>query len=316
MQITPFLKERFCRDTQLPMKIFQEPYFTERLALYNVHFGCLSQYNRFVEMLNHYGNEQQYMEAYNTLKDTIIEHLSQNPAFQYFAQKEDMSQFQIINKGFPKNSIYKATTVGKHMVSFDMKKANFTALKHYDLDIFDGKETYEDFVRQFTDNEHFVQSKYIRQVVFGALTPKRQVQYEQYLMDKVLAHLLSVFPAEKVVYFSADEIVIELDGQISVDSDEYNFISNTTQVFNDAGITIRAEVFWLEYLSEYDTYIKHVYAKCDVFNGEPLKKSELQVIKNATNLTLPFVLRKMYNLPPNEHDNVFLHEGRLAKFID
>ena len=38
MEITKNLKERFCKDCNIPIKIFDEPYFTERLELYDEHF--------------------------------------------------------------------------------------------------------------------------------------------------------------------------------------------------------------------------------------------------------------------------------------
>lgn len=319
MKISSTLKERFCRDLQLPIKIFQEPYFTERLELYDKHFGCLDAYTAFCEMLQNYDSEQEYLAEYNGLKDAVIQHLQNCPEFVYFCEKEDMSKFDIPNRSFPKNSIYKQTLIGKRFVSFDMCKGNFTAIKHYNPNIFNYAETYEDFIRQFTDNEHFIKSKYIRQVIFGAVNPKRQVKYEQYLMNKVLEHILNFFAPEKIVYFSTDEIVVELSNDastpIDIDSEEYKFIADTVNMFVDMGITIRGEAFVLSYMEEYDAYIKKVYAKVFASDGRPLSNSELQVIKNATNLTMPFVIRKLYNLPASENDNVFIYEGRLAKFI-
>ena len=34
-------KERFCKDCNIPIKIFNEPYFTDRLILYDKHFDAL-----------------------------------------------------------------------------------------------------------------------------------------------------------------------------------------------------------------------------------------------------------------------------------
>lgn len=315
MNITPALKERFCKDVQIPIKIFSEPYFTERLELYDKHFNCLEKYNRFVKMLEQFNDEQEYFAAYNQLKETAIQHLQSNSTFEFFSQNEDMTKFNIENRNFPKSSIYKQTFIGEHFISFDICKGNFTALKHYSPDIFNGKESYEDFIGQFTNNEHFIESKYIRQVIFGTLNPKRQVKYEEYLMDKVLTHVLTVFDKEQIVFFSTDEIVVKLNKNIEFGDETQLFIEKTVNQFCNLGITIRAEVFYLDYMQDEDTYIKKVYFISKESNGETLKPCDVSVIKNATNLTMPFVLRKLYNLPPSDNDNVFIHEGRLAKFI-
>lgn len=82
-----------------------------------------------------------------------------------------------------------------------MKKANFTALRHYNKDIVGGKDTYEDFLGMFTDENYFKESKYIRQVIFGNVNPKRQITYEKFLMDKVLVKLLTVFEKSSVAFF-------------------------------------------------------------------------------------------------------------------
>ena len=316
MMISQALKERFCRDMQLPIKIFQEPYFSERLELYDKHFGCLEAYERFCEIVQSFEDEQSFFEAYNQTKENAIQYLQNNSTFMYFSQEEDMTKFDIPNRSFPKNSIYKENFVGKFFVSIDMCKGNFTALRHYNPDIFGGKETYEDFISMFTDNEHFIKSKYIRQVIFGAINPKRQVKYEQFLMNKVLDHLLQFFAPEKVVYFSTDEIVIEVDEfNKFLNSSAHFAINETVEKFTEEGIRIRAEVFRLDFMKEYETYIKSVFIKTFTSDGEALKNSELRVIKNATNMTMPYVIRKMYDLPPSDNDNVFLYEGRLAKFI-
>ena len=316
MKITPALKERFCKDLQIPIKIFQEPYFTERLELYDKHFDCLEKYNHFCEMLSEFNDEQEYFAVYNGLKDRVIEYLNSNEIFMFFSQKEDMSKFAVENKNFPKNSIYRQDHIGKHFISFDICKGNFTALRHYSPDIFQGKETYEDFMKMFTDNEHLINSKYIRQVIFGAVNPNRQVRYEEYLMNKVLESILTFFNKSQIVYFSTDEIVVNINEPVAENSETQKFITDTVNIFNNQGNRIRGEVFSLSYFEEFDVYVKDVYFKTFTSNGKKIKNSDIKVIKNANHLTMPFVLRKMYNLPANENDNVFLHEGRLAKFID
>ena len=180
-KVTQTLKQRFCKDTNLGIKVFEEPYFSSFVELFDKQYGSIEKYRQFVELVDFYGSEQLYLEAYNKLKDDVINYLNDNLVMKYFSQEEDMNQFGCKNQGYPTKDIFKETFDGKVFLSIDMKKGNFTALHHYNPAIVGNKDTYEKFLGIFTDKEYFKDSKYIRQVVFGNVNPKRQVTYEKYL---------------------------------------------------------------------------------------------------------------------------------------
>ena len=52
MEISTSLKKRFCSDCNIPIRIFQEPYFTERLKLYDKLYGTLEKWELFLKELN------------------------------------------------------------------------------------------------------------------------------------------------------------------------------------------------------------------------------------------------------------------------
>ena len=83
--VTDTLKQRFCKDMNLSIKIFEEPYFANFLELYDKQFKSISKYNRFIEAVNKFGSEQAYFEAYNSLKDRVIEYLNGNPDMLFFS---------------------------------------------------------------------------------------------------------------------------------------------------------------------------------------------------------------------------------------
>ena len=45
MEISVRAKERFCKDCNILIKIFQEPYFTDRLKLYDKFYGTLEKWS-------------------------------------------------------------------------------------------------------------------------------------------------------------------------------------------------------------------------------------------------------------------------------
>jgi hypothetical protein len=51
MKISTKLRERFCKDCNIPINIFQEPYFTDRLKLYDKFYGTLEKWDIFVKEL-------------------------------------------------------------------------------------------------------------------------------------------------------------------------------------------------------------------------------------------------------------------------
>ena len=309
--VTDTLKQRFCKDMNLSIKIFEEPYFANFLELYDKQFKSISKYNRFIEAVNKFGSEQAYFEAYNKLKDDVIEYLNGNPEMTFFSQSEDMSKFTCQNKGYPTNDIFKDTNDGRVFVSIDMIKGNFTALHHYNPNIVKGCDTYEDFIRTFTDVSHFVESKYIRQVVFGNIIPKRQVAYEKYLMDMVLTELLKtgVVKPENVEFFSTDEIVLAVPDEMlcdgMVNEEFYNSVMNVVKWAKENNINVRGEFFELRKIPGTHGYVKKFMMGKD---GVDFKCLDF--------LTMPFVLRAYQGEKPNDMDKIFLYEGKKVMLME
>ena len=302
------LRKRFCKDNNIPIKIFEEPYFSDRLALYHRYYNTQPAQIQFEEVYNGLENEQQYFEMYNKLKDDMINYLNSSPEMLYFSKEEDFSKYEITHKNLSKNSIYKPTNSGHRFVSLDMKSANFTALRHYNPNIVKNKTSYEDFVKEFTDIDYFAQSKYIRQVIFGNINPSRQITYEKFLMDSVIFELEKIISVEDIVSFMSDEIVFCVDKYS--DEELNNLVNIIKEIINDflnKGITLKLEIFELFNVPSTEGYIKKML---------PVNGNTEWVFKGFNSIELPFVLRKYYNEAVKDTDLVFLYEGRLARLLE
>lgn len=185
MVITDRLKERFCKDCNVPLRLFKEPYFTDRLNLYDKYYNTLEKWDTFIKELENYKCEQDYFEEYNRVKDSAISDIKESFGYKQFIE-DDMNKYAVTHTDLPTKDIFKPSNDGKLFISIDMRKANFSALKNYDSGIFDSVDTWEEFISRYTDNKHIINSKYIRQVILGNCNPKRQVTYEKYLMDGIL----------------------------------------------------------------------------------------------------------------------------------
>lgn len=307
MTITETLKRRFVKDTNLPIKVFDEPYFSHFLDLYEEHFHAKTMYEMFLKELANYENEQDYLAEYNRVKDAAISYLAENAAMQHFTQVEDMSKFNIKNTGLVGNCVFKETNVGKYFLSIDMVKANFSALRHYDPAIVGDKNTYEEFIGMFTSSEYIKKSKYIRQVIFGNQNPKRQTKYEQYLMDLLLSHIYenTSLTAKNVAYFGADELVFDVSEQLN-DEDFVKSVSQVLEWAKEQNIRVRAEYYQMYRIRGTAGYMKKFIA--------PTVGKELE-LKSANGLEMPFIIRALKGETAQENDSVFVFEGNLARLI-
>ena len=306
MEISNRAKERFCKDCNIPIRLFQEPYFLDRIKLFDDFYGTVNKWIRFASELQQYSYEQDYFEEYNHVKDTAITSIKNSEAYQRF-NAEDMNKFTITHKDLPNKDIFKTINDGRIFISIDMKKANFSSLHEYDRNIFRGNDTWEDFISQFTDNEHIINSKYIRQVILGNCNPKRHITYEKYLMDQTLSLLYDIVDEERIVFFSNDEIVYDMTTANNLHM--LNLVRNCVEerLSTKSNIPFRVELFSLHKINGTDGYCKKIYKENGEYNIE---------FKCLDNYMMPFVLRYFLGEEITESDKVFYHEGLLAKFID
>lgn len=303
MKLTAKLKEKFCKDMNIPIRVFEEPIFMDRIVLLDSQYNTVALLKGFEACLESYAYEQDFFEDYNKVKESAIAFILGTDGYKRF-NEQDMTVFNCVNTDYPSKDIFKETFVGREFISVDMKKANFTALRHYSSDIVGDAKTYEEFMSRFTSNLHLQKSKYIRQVIFGTCNPRRQVTYEKHLMDKVLTSILCLTKKSQIVYFATDEIVIDITDTDPAEKDHYvQDLHALASIFGEHGVTLSLEQFTLRKIEGTDGYMK-------VFVGGGFD------LKCLDALMLPYVMRKLNGEPVNDYDNYFMHEGRLAKFVD
>lgn len=307
MVVSNKIKERFCKDCNIPLRLFHESYFTDRLKLYDKYYNTLSKWDLFVEELQKYNCEQDYFEEYNRVKDAAINDIKKSDGFQRF-NEEDMNKYSVKHTNLPSKDIFKPSNDGKLFISIDMKKANFSVLKHYDSDIFGKAETWEEFIGKYTSNKHIINSKYIRQVILGNCNPKRQVTYEKNIMGQVLDVLIDVekigYFLNEIVFFSNDEIVIDMEEYVNCLNNRKITESKVKEYFD---VPFKVELFYLRKINGTNGYYKEIIKTLDEREYE---------FKCLDSYMLPFVLRKFQNQEITESDKVFYHEGMLSKFIE
>lgn len=294
--------KRWVKDYNLPIKIYQEPYFSYLVDLYDDYFNTHAKLELLKEAVAKFESEDKFLAHYYEVRDKVIKSMKSKQEFQDF-NTGDITKFNITSS-YPKNDIYKQTCVDKYFVSIDLVKANYQALKYISPEIVSNTNSYEEFIGLFTNLEYMAKSKYLRQVIFGNINPKRQIKVERYLIEQVIDTLLAgeLFTEEDIQMASSDEVVFEISvDDVAKFSDE---TANLTKFIKDnLNIDVDIEVF------------KLVSVEGKYYSKEFLNKDGYE-LKSVPQVYFPQVYKKYNGLELHDNDLVFYHEHQLAKFIN
>ena len=299
IEMTENLNKRFVKDCKLPIQIYKEPYFTSRLKLCNPLYDSVASYELFSREVMEYENEEQYFAVYNNIKENMMSYIKSTDGFNKFNEMiipHNENNFSNISS----KDIYKPTNIGREFISIDMIKANFNTLRHFDPSIFDNELYWEDFVYKFTKLEHIINSKYIREVIFGKCNAEKTISYEKYLMTSVLTKVLKEKELN-IVYLSNDEVVIDV-----TDDGDIKNITDITKLFLKHRITpLRFEVFTLKGIMKDDEIIGYIKESKDGV-----------VVKKVNSLYMPSVLRYLNDDHIEYNDLIFEYEGNICKITE
>jgi len=271
MVLSNSIKKRFVKDTGLPINVVQEPVFTYALELLDSDFNSKQKFENFKKMIEKLGSEENFFQLSSKVTNNVIDYVKNQDGF----KKLEKEKLSVSNNNVKKETLYQEKNNGKTFVSIDLIKANFNAIKHYEESIL--PDTYEELVRMFTEYDFFVESKYIRQVIFGNLLPKKiQVIQKQIIAD--LAETLSYY---NISTSSSDELIIETD-----DIDRVKELVNSKYDF------LRIEKFKLNNFFK-DYYVKEFESGNIEFKQCPIVFF-LQIYKIFHNMEIVELDRKFY----------------------
>lgn len=308
------LKKRFASDMNLPIGVFDEPYFSYFLNLYEDSFQSLTKWKNLSNLIEttFNNNAQLFLDEYYQVRDKMINDILNSDSYKEF-NNMDMSIFNLKNYNFPSSNIYNENNVNKKFISIDLKKANFQALRLVNVI---NDDTYDKYVSRYTNIQYIKDSKYTRQVVFGKLNPKRQISVEKYIVSLIHTTLskLEWFNSiiSKVESFASDEVVYSVNP--NVDDYTVNYVINnlSSYIKNELGYFTDVEFFKLTNKS----FFTHNNNKITAYI-----KSFLNIEKKDEILTVPMfyyaqIYKLLNNLPIEDNDLMFVMEGQLAKFIN
>lgn len=293
--------KRWSKDYNLPIKIFEEPYFSYLIDLYDNYFKTKDKLQLLKNITKDFSSDEEYLNYNNNLTDNIVKSIREKESYKQF-NSMDMSTYTIYSS-YPKNDIYKQNNINKFYISFDLVKANYQSLKFVDSDIVFNSSDYNDFLSIFTKYDYIKESKYIRQVIFGQLNPKRQQKIQRYLIEQTILYLLNCnyFEESMIAMASTDEVIFEINKDLANElSTKFETLAN--DIKRELNIDVDIGIFKLDYLGE-NSFVK------EFLNKEGYQFACVPVIY------YPQIYKKYNNLSISDEDLVFTHENQLVKFL-
>jgi len=304
------INQRFAKDFNLPINIYRDDMFEYYHELYRDFWPEEEWQALNKEIQEEYdGNMDAWLQHYAEVRDLIIRTMEASPEYQSFNNK-DMSEYQLTSeyRSLPDRNIYAEDCQGKFYVSFDLKKANFQALKYAGVI---KEDTYDDFIDKYDKSFYFKKSKYTRQVIFGKLNPKRTITVEHCMMANVISACNNYFERmqqvnARIVAFKSDEIIYEVDEVV----DELTLKRYCDWIKEKLHFEVRAECIQVEFLPvvNYNGNKVSAFVRRNVNTGE-------SVLKSVSTTFYPQVYKLWKGIDLQDMDLRFYMDDQLATFI-
>lgn len=299
------LKQRFVKDYNLPINIYDDRLFSYYIGLYD--FFPVDTYVKLCQNVEEkYGsNVSLWLDDCAKVRDAAIFGVIESDKYKSFNDSKNLLKEYDIDVKVGEHSLYSQETDGKRYVSIDLKKANFQALKF--AGVLDDA-SYEDFITKYGGDEYIINSKYLRQVIFGKMNPGRTVKVEKYIVSKIHEIVSPVFPDWKLYSFNSDELIYSLD-DFYPGEDTLNSIVGAVKEL--LGIDVRVECVEIKKLPIVNANGNNVdaYVRTNINTNE-------SVLKKASTTFFPQIYKLWKGKAIQDEDLYVYFDDQLAKFVE
>lgn len=319
------LANRFVKDYKLPIQLTDEKYFFYFLDLYEDSFSAKTKYENLCKLIEDMFESSPvlFLNEYYNVRNQIILSVENSEAYNQF-NTMSMDKFSVPKRNISSNDVYNEANIGKWFVSFDLKKANFQALRYVNSDIVLNTSSYEKFIKKFTDIDYIAESKYTRQVLFGKLNPKRQITVEKFITNEIYEYITKNFKMSDCVSFSQDEIVFKIDDKFTGELSQVYYLCNyfdtiTQCVLKELGFQVKCELYKLydvrlscDKFERSAYYLKDTYFFNEVFKTISNNKTLMKVPMNY----YAIVYKLLKGIELQEEDYHFDYEGLDCRYCE
>ena len=306
------LRRKFVKESSLPIQVLESPYFEYFLDLYEPTLGSKTSWTSLQKEISEKFSEKpgKYLEYSRGIQEKITNDILENSDYKRFCKDENLNKIISETPGQIKKDIYTGSNQGKRFLSIDLRTANFQALHWYCPEIFSGKDTWEDFIKEYTSSQFMINSKYLRQVILGKTNQGRISGVEKYLtwrITELVSPLLSEFT---LISRMTDEAIWEIPEKFNPTGEIEEKLKDIIK--ENLGIQVNIEVFTINLIQRFTNTGESVLGFIKDF-AWPLKKPSK--LKATSKTWYPQIYKAWKGLDLNPiFDLVLLHEGELARF--
>lgn len=293
------IKKRFTKDFNISISIYEEPYFSYYAQTYSKVFNLEKKFEYLFDVLDNINDREDFFSLGSNISSGVKELIKSTESYKLFNSENEIYDKNLYAKlQIPQRNIYTEENLEKQLISIDLEKANFNCFRMFGLQKELGLDTYKDLIGKFTDFDYFIESKMIRQVIFGDLNPSRQQKVQRFIIGELCTELMK--HNIELSSASSDEIIIK--SNISVD-DVNQILKDKKEKYN----FFRVEPFSFKKIGNEGNFFVKTTIKD---NGE-----EKLEFKNVPSYYFPQVFKEYLGEQVNEYDMMFLFEDNLSKFI-
>lgn len=242
MELNEKLIKNFGYTFKLPIPVFKPEYFDHFRKVLDPYYDISKKMEIFLKAFD----DENSISENGTVKiiahRRMIKDIENSPDFLKFSQSKSIVEFFEKNKYIEHKNIYHIDNDQKYFITVDLVKANFQSFIHNNFDVFGGAKTFEDFAKNYNVSEILMESKILRQVVFGSLNPKKQQMFQKKMMIEIQDLIVNsgLFEEKLTIYsMSTDEIYFEAK------KEDLDKIKKLEDYINSSGFQVRVEHFKL-----------------------------------------------------------------------
>lgn len=194
------LKESFCKDAGLPITVFENPYFMDRLETLDDMYGSLELFEQFCAMIDavEFEYEEDYFEYIQGLIKTVTADIQSMKKYEKFLGDDVEKEHKKCKKKFSRyytiRQLYTDENDGAQFVSLRMPDADFHPMHFFAPEIFDFEKSWAEYMGGFTSKKFLQNSKYIKEAVLSNCGTARQKMYGYITMTYLLNDILDNYP--------------------------------------------------------------------------------------------------------------------------
>lgn len=269
--ITREIVEFFSKMTGIPIPSNNPEYIEYYLKKLSKYYST-ELWKYYVEELEEHGIGWMRGEV-NKVKTFIIEFIKNNEEYIKYCKKESqlMKHNKYENIISSASDVYQSHNIGKYYISVDVRKANFTFLKHECPNI---NCEWEELVEQSTNSKFIKNLKPLREIIFGQLGNKKLLKEIIILIEKIddiVKSSQNLLSTMRKTVCSTDEIIYE----INKDYDGKEFMEKILEIDPDNKI-YKIEFFRLKKLNPYKYFVKEIFDENLLNEGK--MKSQFKMI--------------------------------------